>query len=250
MNTTQVMVPGILVALKSSVNGGVEYQRTATEEDADGRVKKWETTRFMEDPAERKAAGVVAGEASRLVARLCVRTTFGLLCRTDREAELDAAVREMREKVSAWNRKATHSFVNVSAIKGRIADNDEEAIRAILDEARDLLDQMDRGMSASDVEVIRSAAMRAKRLSEMMTDESSEQINAALDAARQAARAIVKRGDDLGDRVANVTIEIDREAFDEARFSFLDATSTVVGDLPSIDVGRAAALEVDEVAAS
>ncbi len=128
MEQTQIMVPGILVALKTSVNGGVEYARSGVEEDEEGRVKKWETTRLMEDPAERKGANEIASKASNLISRLCVRTSFGLLCRIDREAELDEAVVAMRALVTEWNRKAIHSFVTVSAIKGRIADNDEDEL--------------------------------------------------------------------------------------------------------------------------
>jgi hypothetical protein len=245
---TQVMVPGILVALKTSVRGGVEYQRTALEEDAEGKVKRWETTRFMDDPAERKAANETQAKASGMISRLCVRTTFGLLCRTDRETELDAAVNEMRQLVSEWNRTAEHSYVYVSAIKGRIADNDEEAIRAILEEAKDLLNQMDKGLSAADVKVIRDAAMRAKRLSEMMTDESAGQINDALDAARQAARAIVRSSGELNAQLASVSIDVEREAFAAARLSFLQMSDTVIEALPSVNVSRTGNLEIEEVA--
>lgn len=243
---TEVMVPGILVALKTGVNGGVEYRRNTLESDGDGRVSKWETTRYIDDPDERKAAAELVGQASRLISKLCVRTSFGLLCRTDREAELDAAVAEARRLTTEWNRKARHSFIHVSAIKGRIADNDEEALRAIISEASDLLDRMDKGLADADITVIRDAANRAKRLSEMLGKDSSGQIEAAITAARKAARSIVKRGTALNDRVANAIIETERESFEAARFRFLDtvneATDTVEA-LPSIDVRRAADLE-------
>lgn len=247
MDETQVMVPGILVALKTSVRGGVEYHQIPLEEDDEGRVKKWETTRLMDDPAERKAAGELSAKASSLVSKLCVRTSFGMLCRIDKERELDAAVAEMRTLVRAWNSEARHSFVYASAIKGRIADNDEEALRAILDEAKDLLDQMDRGLSESDVEMIRGAAMRAKRLSEMMTEDPAGQISAALTAARSAARAIVKRSADMSNELAATTLTVKKQAFDEARFSFLEMSAEVAEALPSIDMQRTAELEVPEL---
>jgi hypothetical protein len=239
------MMPGILVALRTSVRGGVEYERSELEADDAGRVTRWETTRFMENPAERKAAAELASKAAGLVSKLCIRTTFGLLCRTDREAELDAAVAEMRQTVTEWNQKAEHTFVSVSAIKGRIADNDEEAIRAIVAEARDLLDQMGKGLEEADVDQIRAAALRAKKLSGMMTEDSGDRINAALTAARQAAKAIVKRGDDLSNKVAAVTIQIERDTFNEARFSFLDMAEKITDELPAVDLQRTAALEIE-----
>ncbi len=82
-----------------------------------------------------------------------------------------------------------------------------------------------------------------------MTPESGDRITAAVQAARDAATTIVKRGEDLGDLVANVTIDIEREFFEEARFSFLElATTPVVEALPSIDLQRGAALEIEDVA--
>lgn len=240
---TQIMVPGILVALKTSVSGGIEYQRNALEEDKEGRVKRWETTRIMQDPVERRAAGEAASRAAGLVAKLCVRTSFGLLCRNDREGELDQAVIEMRRQVARWNFGARHSFVYVSAIKGRIADNDEEAMRAIIEEAKELLDRMEQGLTEVDVKLIRDAASRARRLTEMMTEETDAQVTAAITAARQAARAIVRRGDDLADKVAQGLIEAEREVFEKARFSFLETAAGVIDSLPSVDLQRGASLE-------
>ncbi len=242
---TQVMVPGILVALKTSVTGGVSYQHQSLEEDEAGKVKRWETTRLMDDPDERKKAAETCGKAANLVARLCVRTSFGLLCRTDREQELDEAVTQMRAMATEWNSKARYSFVNLSAIKGRIADNDEEAIRAILDEARDLLDRMDRGLAQADVKVIRDAAVRATRLSQMMTEDTSVTISKAIAAAREAATAIVKRSGDVADTLDETVIDVERSLFDRARFSFLDSATAVIETLPSVNLQRGASLEID-----
>lgn len=246
MEATRVLVPGILVALRTSVNGGVEYRREDLEEDAEGRVKRWKTTRLTEDPAEHEAALELAKKAGWRVARLCVRTSFGLLCRNDREPDLDAAVVEIRRLASEFNATAKHSFVRVTAIKGRIANNDAEAVRAILDEARDLLDRMERGLSEGDVTLIRDAANRAKRLSGIMTESSSAQVSAAVQAARQAARAIVKRGDDLANQVAGAVVKAETEAFAAARFAFLDEAATVTEALPAVDLQRTADLEIAE----
>ena len=244
MPRTEVMVPGILVALKTSVRGGVEYQRTDVERSDEGHVKEWHTKRYMDDPAERKAATELVNKLSNSISRLCVRTTFGLLCRTDREAELDAAIRDVRASVREWNATTRYSTVHLNAVKGRIADNDEEAIRAIVDEATDLLDRMERGLSDADVTVIRDAASRAKRLAAMMTPEAAGQIESALEAARDAARAIVRKSGELDARVADAMVQVETEAFAKARFTFLEAAEAAVESLPSVDLGRAGALEV------
>jgi hypothetical protein len=72
--------------------------------------------------------------------------------------------------------------------------------------------------------------------------------NAALDAAREAAKVIVKRGDDLNERVTRVMLDIEREAFDEARRAFIDVVTEVMADaLPAVDLQRAAELEFEAV---
>lgn len=243
---TQVMRPGILVALKTNVNGGMSYSRNIVESSEDDKVMKWETTRYMDDPEERKLAGETAGKASRLISKLCVRTTFGLLCPTEREAELDEAVTEMRAVVGAWNETARYSFIHCSAIKGRIADNDEEAIRAIVQEARELLDRMDKGLDESDVKLIRDAANKAKKLSEMMVPGTGDQIDDALAAARRAARAIVKQAESTNQRVAAAIVSAEREAFDAARVRFIETSDEVIDSLPSVDLQRAASIELDD----
>jgi hypothetical protein len=243
---TQIMVPGILVALKTSVYGGTHYDRRTLEEEEDGSIKRWETVRTMEDPKEHEAALEAVGKASRLVSKLCVRTSFGYLCPIDRERDLDGAIAQMRTVATDWNQRARHSFINVVAVKGRIADNDEDAVRAILQEANELLDRMDKGLSENDVKLIRDAAQRAKNLSEMMTEDTSDQITAAVAAARQAARAIVKRGEAIGDKVANAIIETEQESFAKARFAFLDTMEATVDSLPSVNLQRGAELEIEE----
>jgi hypothetical protein len=243
---TRVMRPGILVALKSRVSGGVEYQHSGVEEDEDGKVKRWETTRVMEDPEERKAAGDALQKAVRLVNSLCTRTTFGLLCPVDREAELDAAVVQMREACRVWNAQATYSFIYASAIKGRIADNDEEALRAIVEEATEVLERMDKSLSDADLKQIRKAADDAKALSAMMTPESAGQLTAAYEAARRAARAITKKAGDMDARVADALIEVQQEAFNKARFAFLETSAEAIEALPSVDLNRGAQLEIED----
>jgi hypothetical protein len=238
------MVPGILVALKTSVRGGVEYVRSDIERSDQGHVKEWHTKRFMEDPEERKQATELVNKLSNSIARLCVRTTFGLLCRTDREAELDEAIRAVRSEVREWNATTRYSTVHLNAVKGRIADNDEEAIRAIVEEATELLDRMERGLTDADVKVIRDAAGRAKKLAAMMTPEAAGHIESALEAARDAARAIVRKSGELDARVADAMIAVEAEAFSKARFTFLEAAEASVEALPSVDLARGAALEV------
>jgi hypothetical protein len=250
MSTTQIMRPGILVALNTSVRGGVHYTRRDLEND--GSVARWETTRQMEDPEEHKRAQEVRSLASSAIWRLCIHTTFGLLCPLEREEELDLAAAAARSAVDLWNAQASHTWVTVNVVKGRIADNDEEALRALLAEATDLVERMDQGLARADVSAIRAAASKARSLIEIMDEESGERISEAVEAARKAAREIVKRVGVEGQSAEEAVASINREAFDKARFAFLDIAESELDALPAVDVQRMAEIEAyrDEMLAS
>lgn len=239
--TTQLMRPGILVALKTTISGGVHYTRHDLENS--GSFSKWETTKEMDDPKEYKRAVEVRGLAQRAILRLCIRTGFGLLCPLDNEAELDLAVAAARSLVDAFNVEAKHTMVTVNVVKGRIADNDEEALRALLGEATDLVERMDQGLAQADVASIREAANKARALVGIMDDEAAAPVNATIDAARKVAREIVKRVGVEGESTEKVIASINREAFDKARFSFLTVAESELEELPLIDVQRMAEID-------
>lgn len=241
MSTTQVMRPGILVALRTAVQGGVQYTRHDLEDD--GTIARWETTREMADPEEHKRAQEVRGLAQTAVRRLCIVTTFGLLCPLAREEELDLAVAAARLVVDGWNATAEHTYVTVNVVKGRIADNDEEALRALLAEATDLVERMDRGLATADVAAIRDAASRARALVGIMDGETADRVSETLEAARKAAREIVKRVGVEGKTAEQAVAAINRDAFDKARFAFLDIAENELDALPAVDLQRMAEIE-------
>ena len=117
-------------------------------------------------------------------------------------------------------------------------------MRAINSDIRELLETMENGLRGLDVRSVREAAIRARSLGAMLSEEASEQVAEAIQMARRAAREIVKAGE-AGEA------EINREALDtlaRARVSFLDldearevAVPTTVGR--GIDLPMAAADE-------
>ncbi len=219
--------PGILVALRTRVAGGVEYQRedldAATEDaPAGATVEKWNTTRIVEDLGEYDRAKACRGAAQAVIGRVCVRTDFGLLCVGSREAELDAAVAAAQELARAHNATAEHTRVEIYALKGRVAETDDEAAKGIASEVRALLEGMDAGITKGDPKAIREAASRARKLAQLLDNETAVKVSDAVAEAREAARVIVKRVIEGGEAVEAVVKEISSEARDAARFVFLD----------------------------
>lgn len=218
--------PGILVALKTSVRGGVAYSRREldTPEGApDGTMQRWETTRTIDNPDDYTAAKAIRSMAVSKVRRVCVATDFGLLCPEAKEAALDEAIEDARALVAAHNEdREVRTRVDFYVLKGRVASSDEEAARGIAAEVRGLLEAMDRGVAAGDPAAVREAASRARKLEQVLDDVTAKKVGEAVSEARAAAREITRRVIDGGEALDAVVSEISRERIEAARFTFLD----------------------------
>jgi hypothetical protein len=250
---TSIIRPGLLVALHSTVTGGVQYRRTDLDASASqaaqgsGEVSRWETTRVIEDPAEHDRAIKARGKAIGEIRSICAATGFGLLCPENRESELDEAIRRARVIADEHNATANCTRVQIYALKGRIASTDEEAARAIGQEVTALLETMARGVEKLDVKAIREAATRAAEMGAMLGDEQIKAVSEAVEQARKAARTIVKRVEKGGEEAATVLQDIQRGAIERARFAFLDteipADAPVSDPSPAVNVQRFADLD-------
>lgn len=257
-STTKIR-PGLMVSLKTRVEGGVTYLRenldpTSAEvvgaSEAGKLVEKWNTTKVVEDPAEHKRAREAVQKARKAIVAVCANTAFGLLCPADREAELDAGIAEARRVVREYNAAATFTHVRVFALKGAIASSDEESARAIGEEVSQLIEAMNRGIDKLDPEAIRDAANKAKQLEEMLGPDQAEAVKGAIEQARKAARAIVKRVQNEGEAAAIVLKDLQRGSLEKARIAFLDLSgecpvATNGASMPAVNVQRLAGLDLE-----
>lgn len=243
-----VLKPGLLVSLKTSLRGGVSYARTDLERehqtDAGQLRSRWETTKQIADPDEFVSATKARGDARAVVARVCCPSAFGLLCPSEKETELQAAIIEARDIVREHNRSARLSLVDVYVLVGRVAQDDAEAARAIGAEVRGLLEAMQAGIRAADPEAIREAANKARAIGGMLSESVAGQVSDAIKQARQAAREIVRRVENAGENAAAVVAELGQQDIERARFAFLDLDAGTVEAQPAggrevefVDVG-------------
>lgn len=240
------------MSLKTAIRGGIDYQRAALDAPApdapEAEVTRWETTRTIADREEHARAVETRTHAVGCVRRVCLATSFGLLCPLSREDLLDAAIGEAREIADAFNQGARHSRIDVYVLRGRIAENDEESTRAIASEVRGLLDEMESGVRSLDVPSVRDAARRARELAQALDARSAERVGSAIDAARVAARAIVRRVEKGGEAAAEVLASLNLGPVAAARFAFLDLSEGEPEGpaLPGVEVQRFAALDLSE----
>lgn len=251
MSTTTIR-PGLLVALSSSLDGGVTYERVDLDagQTTDGvaAVARWETTRVIADPAEHERASQARSKATAEIRKVCSSTAFGLLCPEASESELDAAVLKARAIVAEHNAGAQHTKIDVRVFKGRVAATDTEAARAIGAEVAFLIAGMNSAIDRLDPKAIREAANKAREMSAMLSPELSAKVGEAIETARKAARVIVKRVEKDGEAAAVVLADIQRGGIEKARIAFLDldgdAPTLESPPLPAVNVQRFSGLDL------
>ena len=235
--------PGILVVMRTSIINNVSYEKTMIQSehltDEGTEEASWETKRTVKDPTEYELAKRARADAAAPLRRTCVQTSFGMLCPKDFEQDLDAAIKEAREKVDTFNATAVLTRLKVFILCGHVADNDVEAVRAISAEIQDLIAEMKDGIENVDPTKIRVAATRAKSLGKMMSGEAAEKVRNVVETAREAATRIVKAGEQAAQ-------EVDRQAMrvlEMARTAFLDLEGDdVVGEVK----GEARAIDLED----
>mgnify|MGYP001602374493 CR=1 FL=1 len=223
---TSTLKPGVLVGLKTTLSGGVNYQRNDIEADHSdgdgGRIAKWETTRQIENEEEYERATVARSAARVAITRVCHATSFGLLCPTEREAELLAAITDARRIAAEFNSTSARTNIGVYVLVGRIASDDVEAARAINAEVRDMIAEMKLGIDLADAERIREAASKAKQIAGMLSAEVAGKVGEAITEARAAARIITSKVEKAGEDAAVVVKALSTEKLMAARFAVLD----------------------------
>lgn len=246
---TSTLRPGLLVSLKTTISGNVKYKSVTIEGDHiddDGALRaKWETERTVRDADEMKRATEARSKARYAVSKLCSDSGFGLLCPEDRRADLENSVAEARAIAAEFNASARYSQITVNVIAGRIAADDAEAVRAINSEVRELLEAMERGVEKLDPAAIRAAANKAKQLGAMLTPAAAARVADAIEAARGAARRIVKAGETAAQEVDAYALR----KLASARTEFLDLDEAGEVAAPTV-AGRAVDLDPDVKAVS
>ena len=192
----------------------------------------------------------VRSKCHRLIYNVCSPTSFGLLCPTSKQDELDEAAEQARKVAAEFNAKSKHSNVEVYILKGRIAETDEEATRAIAYSIREMLDEMEKGVRDLDAEAIRKVARKAVKVGRMVETTQSSRVSAAVKEARDNARQITRRIEKKGEDAAKVAVDLKLKAIRNARFSFLDLGEELeVGEVPTVSAQRFANIsdESDEL---
>lgn len=242
--------PGILVSARTTSAGNVSYTRVDLGQDTDGKTERsrWETARTIVDVQEHKEASEVRSKAAYMIRRTCIRSSFGLICPNADESALQEGIRLAQELVNDFNNRARFTKLGLYVLQGRIADSDEQALRAVAGEVAELLDQMKAGIANLDPKAIRDAANAARQLGAMLDAASQEKVGEAVKAARSAAREIVRRVEKSGEDATQVLTDLNTTPIDAARFAFLDLDLEQSDEHPEAEAVAMPAVNVQRVA--
>jgi hypothetical protein len=203
----------------------------------------WDTTKTVVDADEHSRAIQVRGKCRSVVTAVCAASpNGGLLCLQANRDKLDAAISEARKLADDFNRTATITRISVGVWIGEIMPDDMEAMRRINQDMRDLLADMESGVKNLDAAQIREAANRATKMTQMLTPDAAQRLDAAIAIVRTQARKIVKAGE-------TAIADIDRNTFATlaaARTAFLDI-DTPQGEIGDVQ-GAAAAIDLEPAA--
>lgn len=242
--------PGWLVGLKTRLSGGVKYftEQQGTEREGRSEQSKWSTTKRVSDRVELEAATETRNRAAAYVRGACIATPFGLLCPDDQLAFLESRIQSAESLVAEHNAGAVFTRVEIYTIKGRIASDDKQAVRAIFSDVRASLDDMKAGIKALDIGAIRAAAQKARNLGQMLDSREADRVSLAVKAARKIARELVRRIDQ-GEALADWQFaDMSTRPIDDARFTFLDTSEdTGEPDAGAVPAVQSPTLEFAEV---
>lgn len=223
------LLPGLLVHVNTSIKGNVTYDKgeeRITNQDGT-EVSEWTTERTIIDVAEQKRATEVRSKARNLVVAVCVATEHGLLCPVAKREVLDNAFDDARKLVVEFNASAKTTRLKFNALAGYIAPDDLSAVRAINGEVRDLLAEMSAGIEALDVERVRDAAKRTKKIGNMLAPEMQARIETVVKTVRDQAKKLVEAGEQAATAIDAATLN----SLTAARTAFLDLEEAApVGD--------------------
>ncbi|MEK6883204.1 MAG: hypothetical protein AABY22_26495, partial [Nanoarchaeota archaeon] len=250
--------PGILVYLRSEIEGGVKYDsKGLTDEQAEAAglevatnvtdtatIRKVGSVIVTDDPDEFDRAKRVRGICRRLVSVLCEETPFGLLCPRDKKDDLAAAIRQSYREAEEFNKDSRYSSVRLWITRGYQVVDDAGDIKRVAEEMREILDEMKAGIDGADAEAVRAAMKRAKLVAGMIDGEHAERVKGAIRQAKEMADQIAKAARDRADKGVEIIVRCKTDEILSARASFLDVVESI-GAIEAIYVGsQAGSLDV------
>lgn len=246
--TERVINGGWLVIDDLHERGCTSYRQHDREEELKGRrlEGEWRTEKEVIDVDEQAEVSTTARRIRATIRKLGYQTLAGTFVPEEKGDELNDAIRDADVAIRQYNADANYTRIDGRFLVFRIEPSDVRAAGSILGQVRDTLEEVKRAVDAADPKAIRRALGSVRRIDTMLADEQSEQLQAAFDDARRAARQLTKAAKEQDDELKELASEV--EAVDTARILFAEVEKQVNKmqyDVPVVDY-RNVEIEEDE----
>lgn len=195
---------GYLVQTEFEASGGVRYERQYISEEKDGRKLKAEflTRKKVDDVELVKDSRSIIWRAYYVMSKHAARTPIGYFADPAMLEELEKEFAEVRELAREFNELSaslgSDRRVKVEIYPLDVSVDNETVARRLAKLVRERLADLRDTLRAADLKEYKEAAERAKNLERLATGIQRDSIRMALEAARDARKALAKRIKDEG----------------------------------------------------
>jgi len=216
------------------VTGGCSYKRedVSVETFEKREESTWQTGKVIDDVEEYKAAQALRNKAKRYLRKLGAPAASAIvIVPLDKEDEVDAVRRDLKREVVAFNSAANFSQVNFRCYKYRIAGENEDLLKDMLVDLRDILVELRQAEQAADFKGIRSVVQRLAGFDTVLPERAADYLQRAIADAKAQANDIEKSLNAKSKTLAEVKRQISTSSVDFARFAVMEPGS----ELPDVD---------------
>ena len=194
--------PGYLVVGNVTLNGCISYRHSNRHDvlvTQKTEVVEWRTERTVADKAEMAAVQRRRGELFRRLAALGPYVAdFGFIVPLKRGEALEQTLRDIDEAVSEYNRDARSTRLDAWFTVFPINTGDERIACTVYRKVTSLLERAAAAIDSGNIAQLRDALDDAKGLDTVLPRAQSDELMAAVNAARAAARDAVKLAKRIG----------------------------------------------------
>ncbi len=158
----QTIKPGILIAGKASIKGGIHYKRDYEEPifEEDSLIREWHTQQLVDDEKEHASAKKLQNKIASMINRICAHTPIGPICRNERKDELVGVLAEIRAQRDTFNNKAKTCQITTHHALFEVQSDNQTAVAAIADQVAEMADKVNSALTVQDLKALRQTPKR------------------------------------------------------------------------------------------
>jgi hypothetical protein len=237
----------LLIINKLSVEKGVHYAIKQLETDTPGETgttTRWETTKTVDDPEERKRGINLVERLNTHIRKTTegVKCSFGIVAPMKAEEVLDEVNSYVKREVNEFNATARFTHIEFRPMVVKLASDDERAMKAMSEQITGTLDELQSAMDKFDIKNVRAVVSKLVGFDKIIPNGRGKAITDLIKTVRKQASAFIKSAGEKVNDMEAAKAQIDASVVDRARFAVFAAPGETVDTaslgLKTVDAGR------------